>query len=345
MSAQGLQTLLKQAQQALTMMHDGAIPPTPLNYDFLYRYLTGADPLLCEAVNKEREKGNTISAPLVEKIRRKLYGGAQIDDANEIVDTAQNQLSKVAEYLQSASEDAREYKQTLHAGGAALTNAKDTKHQSQTIADVMASTADMIERTQKLEARLAMSAQEIMVLKRDLEKARSESRTDGLTGLPNRKAFEAAIEMQAARSLVDKRSFCLAFCDIDHFKLFNDTWGHALGDEVLRLVAHSLERLSHGVGMAARYGGEEFVVLLPQRDLAASVDICEQICDYVSSRKVRSRTGNLDLGKVTLSIESLIERADAALYCAKQMGRNQVRTEIDLEARDKAKTGKSASAA
>ena len=93
-------------------------------------------------------------------------------------------------------------------------------------------------------------------------------------------------------------------------KNFNDRWGHALGDEVLRLVAQSMEHFFHGLGFAARYGGEEFVIVLPGKDLEAAGDIAEQFRDFIGSRTIRSKQRNEDVGKITLqSMRGLAARA------------------------------------
>src|SRR3546814_13938685 len=92
----------------------------------------------------------------------------------------------------------------------------------------------MIDKASQFEDQLVSAGKGFMSLRRDLEKARSESRTDPLTGLPNRKAFNAYLEAQTARALADRKPLTLCFLDIDHFKNFNYRWGHALGDEVLR---------------------------------------------------------------------------------------------------------------
>jgi diguanylate cyclase len=223
-----------------------------------------------------------------------------------------------------------------------LTRANDPETQRALLAEMVNATSAMIEKTERLETELALSSEEITRLRSDLERERSESRTDPLTGLPNRKAFNAYLEAQAARALADRKPMCLVFCDIDHFKNFNDTWGHRLGDEVLRLVAQSLEQMCHGIGYAARYGGEEFVIVLPAKGLEAAEDIAEQFRDFVGSRAVRTQQSNREIGSVTLSVgiaqlrwsdslDQLIERADAALYRAKQLGRNRVCTERVLE--------------
>src|SRR3546814_7833089 len=186
----------------------------------------------------------------------------------------------------------------------------------------------MIDKASQFEDQLVSAGKGFMSLRRDLEKARSESRTDPLTGLPNRKAFNAYLEAQTARALADRKPLTLCFLDIDHFKNFNDRWGHALGDEVLRLVAQSMEHFFHGLGFAARYGGEEFVIVLPGKDLEAAGDIAEQFRDFIGSRTIRSKQRTEDVAKITLSLgvsqlpradslESLIDRPDTALYSPK----------------------------
>ena len=132
----------------------------------------------------------------------------------------------------------------------------------------------------------------------------------------------------------------LLLCDIDHFKKFNDTWGHQTGDQVLRLVASCLAENVKGRDTAARYGGEEFGVLLRGTGLEAAAKVAEQIRQTVETKKlVKKSTGDI-LGNITISIgvaqfapgdtiEAVVRRADACLYGAKQNGRNLVICEND----------------
>jgi diguanylate cyclase len=132
-------------------------------------------------------------------------------------------------------------------------------------------------------------------------------------------------------------------CDIDHFKRFNDTWGHQTGDQVLRLVANCLSENVKGRDTAARYGGEEFVVILRQTALDGAAKLADQIRGNVENKKlVKKSTGDI-LGTITISIgvaqlraddtpELLIQRADRALYRAKNTGRNRVVPETELAA-------------
>jgi diguanylate cyclase len=186
-------------------------------------------------------------------------------------------------------------------------------------------------------------------LRERLESVRRESLTDQLTGLSNRKAFDNELKESIERSIESGEPLSLLMADIDHFKSFNDTWGHQTGDQVLRLVANCLSENVKGRDTAARYGGEEFVVILPQTALASAVGLADQIRNKVESKKlVKKSTGDI-LGVITISIgvtqydlnesaDEFVRRADTCLYAAKRTGRNRVVSEADADTLSASKT-------
>ncbi len=319
----------------------GGVAPTPANYEFWYRYVTGTDPVLVDAVDSVIASTGRVSARAMHNIRREIYSDVDITDINQLIVKTQQQLQRMSVYVGQANADAHDGE---HQPNNASINSKDDEDGSQRmlLTEMVNATNSIINKAERLEAQLATSGEEIDTLKRALETARAESRTDPLTGLPNRKAFTSYLEAQASRATADRKPLSLAFCDIDHFKNFNDTWGHAMGDEVLRLVGQNLEQLSQGIGYPARYGGEEFCIVLPGKSIESAVDICEQIRDFIASRSVRAKSSNCEVDRITLSlgiaqlrwtdsIDTLIERADAALYKAKETGRNKVCDESELD--------------
>ena len=169
---------------------------------------------------------------------------------------------------------------------------------------------------------------------------RKESLTDQLTCIANRKAFDEAARAAIAAVTDEDEDVALLLCDIDHFKNFNDTWGHQTGDQVLRLVAACLSENVKGRDTAARYGGEEFAVLLRGTSLEAATRVANQIRTAVETKKlVKKSTGDV-LGTITISIgvaqigrgepiEPVLRRADACLYGAKHNGRNLVVNQRD----------------
>jgi diguanylate cyclase len=158
--------------------------------------------------------------------------------------------------------------------------------------------------------------------------------TDGLTNLTNRKAFDESLQSIAEKADASGEGMTLAIIDIDHFKGFNDAWGHQIGDQVLRYVASVIGRLGAAPRVAARYGGEEFAIIFPNENGRTALAVLEEIREEVSSRVLKRRSTNEDLGAITVSagyaervsgenMMSLVERADAALYASKHAGRNR----------------------
>lgn len=167
--------------------------------------------------------------------------------------------------------------------------------------------------------------------------------TDALTGLSNKRAFTEAIERDLHRSTRDESDVSLIVIDVDHFKKFNDTWGHAVGDQVLRTVGQLLLRSVRASDFAARYGGEEFVVLLPNTDSEGAVMLAQRLRARLAATSVQGPQGPLrvtaSFGVATVAGPTagcgpgaLFERADGALYEAKRNGRNRVELAPDAEA-------------
>ncbi|WP_421860960.1 GGDEF domain-containing protein [Parvibaculum sp.] len=193
----------------------------------------------------------------------------------------------------------------------------------------------MEQRSTELEEHLQATKKELNELQENLEKAHSEARTDGLTGLNNRKAFDEALTRELENAAQTGEPLCLAIGDIDHFKKFNDTFGHRTGDQVLRLVASCLKSGALNGHIAARYGGEEFAVIMPATEVASAETIANGVRETVQARELVKRSTGESLGRVTMSLgiaqfqpgdtaASIVERADACLYEAKRNGRNRV---------------------
>lgn len=162
-----------------------------------------------------------------------------------------------------------------------------------------------------------------------------QATTDALTGLPNRRAFDDAFVREIARSERHRKPLTLAVLDVDHFKQFNDTYGHATGDEVLKTVGATLMRTLRTTDLGARFGGEEFAVILPETDLSGALVAAERIRRAIGDSSIDVPQGKVgvtvSIGTVTYNPHrgsatpaKLFEMADKALYCAKQQGRNRV---------------------
>jgi diguanylate cyclase len=166
-----------------------------------------------------------------------------------------------------------------------------------------------------------------------LKVAEKSSRTDALTGLANRRAFDEFLRSAQIRSMEHGELLSIILIDIDHFKHFNDNFGHQLGDHVLRLIAGVLAKGVRQNDFAGRYGGEELVAVLPGADLQVCRTIAERIRTTIADRQIIRRSTGEVIAKVTVSIgiaqfvlgetiTGLFARCDRALYMAKHNGRN-----------------------
>ena len=166
-------------------------------------------------------------------------------------------------------------------------------------------------------------------LERANYKLQALSLTDGLTGIRNRAAFDGALAEAFERSGRQHTALSLLLIDVDHFKSFNDSYGHLVGDEVLRSVAQALQDTVRTTDFLARYGGEEFVVILPDTDRAGAIALAERCRRAIAGTAWQSRAVTISVGVATLSAEipdgeSLVREADGALYRSKELGRNRV---------------------
>jgi diguanylate cyclase len=193
-----------------------------------------------------------------------------------------------------------------------------------------------------LEQKLEASREDIANLQRDIDEVRRESMLDPLTKIYNRKYFDDGLQSAMADARETGEPLCLLLVDIDHFKRFNDTYGHQTGDQVLRLVAMTLKSNIKGKDVVARYGGEEFAAILPSTDLEGAVILADNIRKAIQAKELLKRSTNEKLGRITASFgvaifqaddlpSSFIERADRCLYAAKHAGRNRVIDERELD--------------
>jgi len=196
-------------------------------------------------------------------------------------------------------------------------------------------TRKMLRRSQAVEAEMAKTEAEVVSLRRNLARAQRDAEIDHLTGLPNRRAFEAVYEREYAEARAAIEPLSVAFCDIDHFKRINDTHGHDVGDRVIQTISEMLAHISNDTCHVARHGGEEFVLLfrgLTPPEAHAKLD---HVREKLAARSLVNRETEAPLGSVTFSggvtsvfahpdPRAALRAADEALYRAKEAGRNRI---------------------
>jgi diguanylate cyclase len=328
------------AKSAIALMGDCQVVPTPENFELFYAFAAGENPGVTQVIGAMVAAKKSFTPELLADLRLRCLSGARAARAMDNVGNGMSQvIDSVLTRLESAGRHAGDYSNTLNVAGGALDAGQDPSDMRQLVANLIAATKAMEDKTRALEGELQKSAEQVTELSGQLDDVRKETLTDPLTGIANRKAFDAAME-SAMLALSEGDHVSLMMCDIDHFKKFNDSWGHQTGDQVLRLVASCLSDNVKGRDTAARYGGEEFAVLLRGTGLIDATHVGDQIRLAVQGRKlVKKSTGDV-LGTITISIgiaqfapgdtvESVIRRADACLYGAKNSGRNLVMNQDD----------------
>jgi len=318
-------------------------PATPRNYEVWYHYATGHHPTVNHLINGIIETGRRLSQSDVDGIYEKYFSPLrQADRVDGAAARFLEQIETVMSAIGNVSDAANQHSQDLANMSNRLGETTD-RAALKTIVESLAHTAKRMEDNNRaLEEKLTSSKQEIAQLHAQMEAIRAESLTDPLTTLANRKCFDLAFGKAIAEARDKGEHLSLLLADIDHFKTFNDTFGHSVGDQVLRLVAVTLRDNVKGRDLAARYGGEEFAVVLPDTSLRQAATVADQIRRAVMGRELMRRSTGENLGRITMSVgvaslhanesaSALIERTDACLYAAKRAGRNRVISEVDPE--------------
>tara|TARA_R110000787_G_scaffold285173_1_gene400034 strand:+ start:5921 stop:6979 length:1059 start_codon:yes stop_codon:yes gene_type:complete len=330
------------AAEAIAQLKRRAIKPTPNNFMVWYVYASGQMPDLNKAIDVLDSNHQDFSEARNVEVFERFFSTADEEAAvADVTGKLTDQVNTVLGNISSAQGDADAYADALAEAASSLEGLDGNEAAKSTIADMVESTHEMVKKNHALEAQLQSSTAEIERLREDMESLRQEAYTDGLTGIGNRKKFDQSLRLGAIAAMESGEPLCLLMIDIDHFKKFNDMYGHQVGDKVLRLLAETLKENIKGQDTTARYGGEEFSIVLPRTGLKDAVVLADNIRKAISSKSVRDRRTGEDLGKITISIGVslfafgepigvFIKRADQALYHAKESGRDQVCSENDL---------------
>ena len=330
---------MKRARSALNLLAELRIPPTPARFAVAYAHQLGMIADLSLAMNRLIGH-DRLNAEAVDELYTQFFANetsrAELNYASRKI---QDAVGEVAEQIEGSSRRHRGFAEGLEEFAAALATGVPAPGQAETL---LALTREVDSDHRQLQDRLSFTLRELETLRGELDRLEREAHHDRLTGIGNRAQFDRQLRAAVAHARRDHEPLCLMMVDIDNFKRFNDLYGHQMGDQVLKLVAHVLAQVAGPSREPARYGGEEFALILKRGDLAEAAMLAEKLRKKVEGRKVINRRTGQALGQVTLSLgvahyragetaAELVHRADEAMYRAKAQGRNCVVTDEQLD--------------
>lgn len=331
--------LVKSAEnlkKAVPLMMKYQVPTTPLNYSLWYRYVTNDIPELNEQLNQFIASHDVIPPFQAESLYREFVADKAESGTWELRQSIDKMLLELDNTLTDTTTDTDKFQASFDK---TFVDIQRVEEDGNSFEEVMVLLKKLENDSKKMQnsthffsKSLASAKGEIASLKEQLEKSKKNALYDSLTGLLNRHAFDTELSLYLSK---EPEGLCLILADIDHFKKFNDEWGHLLGDQVLKAFGRKLNQKLNNGAAAYRFGGEEFVVLLPKSKLRIARQYAETLRKVIEKLTLKDkRTGKMidnisaSFGVAEFvtgdSLSSFIARADDCLYEAKRLGRNRV---------------------
>jgi diguanylate cyclase len=323
------------AEKAIDLLVRHQVTPLPRNYAVTYEYWAGHNADLTAFLDGLLSAGKPLDEYLLRDLHDRFLNHEREQRFNAMGCSLQNMLLGLLETIKTAGSNAEEYRQKLVHNIEQLNSENDREVLMGVARELLAAAVKAKAQQDELQHNLEATRSEVEQLRNEIEQHRREALIDPLTGLFNRRAMEQLLGEHLASS---EDAIAMLVLDIDHFKNVNDTYGHAVGDVVLRHVADAIRKCIRGEDIAVRYGGEEFVILLPRTTLQGAMIVAETLRHRVEEMRLVRRQDNLRLAPITASLgvatrhpeddqESFFQRADKALYVSKSLGRNRVSAE------------------
>lgn len=321
-------------RKAIPLMVANNVPVTPPYYTLWYTYVTNELPKLSERMDTMLANGTQCNRYVCDSLLDEFMLNVAESQLAELQTSIQNVVTSIGHSTENAMHTAEDLSVSLSHDMQVM--AKEADQGNHPVAHKMVRIAQsFMSKTEDYRSQLAKQNAEIQALKEKIAETERQVFTDGLTSIYNRKKFNEDISIYTATN----SETCVLLVDIDHFKPFNDQYGHLVGDKVIQTVAQALKlscEQSQRGAQAYRFGGEEFAVLLPNASIEAATQFADSIRDRVSRLNLTNKKTGEKLRPITTSlgvaqfqagetIESLLERADKRLYDAKNSGRNCVR--------------------
>jgi diguanylate cyclase len=320
-------------RKSLPLMVKNSIPPHPINYAVWYEYVEGHNTALNDAIYQVINSNQELTEGASLELYKQHICNASVESFEKINLNLQTLLNHTAESVESSNNRVASVSENLEGSALQLEKVDNFSDANVVIADILEETKQFSAITETLKSKLNSANDELLVLRSELARMREIATRDALTGLLNRHALDAELSDLVEHSLGSNH--CILMLDLDDFKRVNDTYGHVVGDKVIRFAAGILRKYVAPDHIVARYGGEEMLVIMPNTEIDNALAVAETIRAVLAKSELKQKDNGQSIGKVTVSIgvttlhvgdnvESFIARADQALYAAKSAGRNKV---------------------
>lgn len=333
-------------KQTLPEMNKRNISTTPENYAIWYEYVSGKNTKLIDAIHLLDKQHASFSDNVLRELYISHIANTHQAAVNQLSASVKKIINDFLIKIAAEGEGLSNYANTLSEFSKKVEGVDDINDVKQFISHLLEETRKQETSTHTMQASLETIAIEMKNLREEVAKLNAEATTDSLTKINNRRAFDMAVDHCVNNSKSQEKPLCMLFVDMDHFKIFNTKFGHAIGDKVLRFVATLLKNNIKGSDFVARFSGEQFTILLPETDYSDALIVAENIRDRLSKQTLTDSAEKIELGTITASIgvatytfeessEDLIRNADRCMHEAKRAGRNKVVGEKDLVASTK----------
>lgn len=327
---------------ALNYMVKYNLPANPVNYTVWYEYVSGKNLRLKTAMDQVVKSGKRINSSHVEAFYKKFITDGDRIVISRLLTKINLMLRDITRHVMETEGDLAGHGSNLGELAEKINEVHDFEGMREIVDRMLSETRALIRSGSRLQTRMKVSSEDLKQLHKELDKAQQEAQTDALTGLINRRGLEKVMELERIRAKQNRTAFSIILLDLDHFKRVNDAWGHLVGDSLLRGITAILRAVLRRNDVAARYGGEEFLVLLPETNMDGAVAVARKIRKALNSKEWKIKESGESMGLITASMgiavyemnepeETLIKRADDALYLAKNTGRNKVVTQDQLK--------------
>lgn len=317
------------------------LPATPVNYTVWYEYVAGNNQNLTRAIDYFIKNSKPLNVSVLQNLYQTYISDGDRIFTKKILKEVKGMLADISNYVMGLQVDLAGPGGKLESLSQKLQKADDFDSITAIVDQMLIEAKSLVKSGTDLSGNMTSTSKELKILQKKLEQSREDAETDALTGLINRRGFEKRLCKEIKNAVHTRKRLSLIMVDLDHFKRVNDTFGHLVGDNVLKTLAKILKTQLKGKDSPARFGGEEFILLLPDTRLEDAAKVAENIRKNLASREWKQKDSGKSLGKITLSLgvaqyrigeaeDSIIARADKSLYLAKSQGRNQVKTEKDL---------------